>query len=425
MNIGTVIGTVKASDNIEVISYLITAGNPGYAFSISTNGQLKTIMSLDYDTISNYSLTVEVRDAAGNTSNASITVKITDVDAAPTVATLNASGVQNNSAVLNGNVSHLGTNSDGSEQVNEYGFVYSTNISQSNDLHLGKSGVERVGRVNINELGAYSYAIAGLSPGTAHYFRAFAVNDGGTNYGNISNFSTTYHQTFTLNSTTNEMQSNLIHPLSIHTYNIPLSNTYSFNLTVDAVSNVLDSLAIYEGTNTNNLYIRPGPFSIVTRGNPIAMNNITKVTTTFEGVDSGRRYLVLPLVTTSHRLVISNNNMESESYTLTLGEETGTTNHLIGRLLIDETPTEFLTNNQPELYWFHMPPNRSFLDVAWIGLLSSNTTTCGVYLDNDSAFPPSLNSYTRLLGSYNGYNIVRILNNDTDTFKCRFKFRVR
>ena len=144
-SIGAAIGTVKASDNVGITYYLISTGNSNYAFSIHPNGQIKIIMKLDYDSISNYSLVVEVADAASNTSNAIITVNITDVDADPAVATLQAGGVKNNNVTLNGELISLGTNSDGSTRVNEYGFIYSTNSSQTTNLQLGKSGVTRIG----------------------------------------------------------------------------------------------------------------------------------------------------------------------------------------------------------------------------------------------------------------------------------------
>ena len=198
IDFGSVIGKINAGDDQVSIYYLITAGNPNHTFGINTNGELINIMNLDYDTTPSYNLTVQVSDPAGNVSNATITVAVVDVDASPIVATLKASGIENNSITLNGNISYLGTNNDGGEQVNEYGFIYSTNVSQASSLQLEESGVEKIARITRTTTGNYSFAIAGLPPGTPHYFRAFAVNDGGTHYGQVSNFHTTYHQTFAL-----------------------------------------------------------------------------------------------------------------------------------------------------------------------------------------------------------------------------------
>ena len=306
INLGTIIGTINASDDTAVISYLIIAGNDNYAFSINTNGQLKTIMTLDYDTNSNYTLTIQVSDAAGNSSNATIIVKVNDVDAAPSVATLGASQIQNNSVILSGNLIDFGSNSDGSEQVNERGFLYSTNASQPSNLQLMKSGVQRTSGDNPTSAGTYSQVIAGLSPGTAYYFRAFAVNDGGTSYGSVSNFSTTYHQNFTLSGASNGKQTALIHAHSIHTYVVTLSHELMYSLTVEADSNISSNVTVHEGLSTETFYIKAGPF--------------TSQGLTFHGVSNGHRYMVLPLNSNSHRIVISNNSEQNESYSLNLEE---------------------------------------------------------------------------------------------------------
>ena len=49
-------------------------------FTISNNGKLLVAKELDHETISNYSLTVEVGDAVGNTTNATVSVEVSDVD---------------------------------------------------------------------------------------------------------------------------------------------------------------------------------------------------------------------------------------------------------------------------------------------------------------------------------------------------------
>lgn len=431
IDIGTIIGVINANDNRAFIYYSITAGNPNYVFSINTNGELKSVMKLDHDTTSNYILTVRVSDAAGNTSNATVAVNVTDVDRPPTVTTLNANEIQNNSVILNGNINDLGINSDGNRSVHEYGFVYSTNILDATNLQLRRSGVEKIAMDNITSTGPYSLVIANLSPGTVHYFRAFAVNDGGTNYGEVSNFFTTYHQIFTLSGATNGEQTNLIHPSSTHTYNVFLSNTHSYNLTVNANSNISGNVSVYEGIRSNPLYIRSGPFSITAEGTLIANANIGHITTTFSGVSNGSRYLVLPLATTSHRLVISNSNAIAESYTLTLAEETGTVDNPIGRLLVDETTMGFFTNNEPELYWVHVPGD---VDLLTIFPQVLNGKNCGV-AGNTSlstailAFGGHTSRYESFINSHVGdtYEIVRVLNNDSnfDYRGCQIRFRFR
>ena len=362
---GTVIGTINASDDIAVTSYLIIAGNDSYVFSINTNGQLKTIMTLDYDTTPNYNLTVQVSDGAGNSSNATITISITDVDVPPTVATLSASQIQNNNATLNGNLSSLGSNSDGNQQVGEYGFVYSTNASQTNNLLLGESGVQKAVGLNPASTGTYSHTIAGLFPGINYYFRAFALNDGGTSYGEVSNFSTTYHQTFILSNLTNGSQSNSIYPQSTHTYTVTLSHELVYSLTVEANSNISSNVSVYEGFSANPLYIKAGPFS----------STVASVSVAFAGVGNGtngHRYMILPLASNSHRIVISNDSEQSESYSLNLEEYLGTSPDA-RRLLVDPQRMGYYDSaNDPRHFWIHLPANKK-LQIEFDGIRAGGT----------------------------------------------------
>ena len=378
---GTVIGTINASDDIAVTSYLIIAGDDSYAFTINTNGQLKTIMTLDYDTTSNYNLTVQVSDEAGNSSNATITISVTDVDAPPTVTTLSASQIQNNNATLNGNLIDLGSNGDGSEQVNEYGFIYSSNVSQANSLQLGESSVQKVVRANLTNAGAYSQIVAGLSPGAAYYFRAFAVNDGGTSYGSVSNFSTTYHQTFTLNSVTNGVQSNSIYPQSTHTHTVTLSHDLMYSLTVEANSNISSNVSVHEGFSANPLYIKAGPFS----STPASQNNIV----TFAGVGNGtngHRYMILPLASNFHRIVISNNSEQSENYSLNLEEYLGTSPDT-RRLLVDPQRMGYYDSaSDPRFFWVHLPANKK-LQIELDGIRAGGTGQAVVNIPGFSAIP--------------------------------------
>ena len=362
---GTVIGTINASDDIAVTSYLIIAGNDSYAFSINTNGQLKTIMTLDYDTTPNYNLTVQVSDGAGNSSNATITVSVTDVDAPPTVTTLSASQIQNNNATLNGNINRLGSNGDGSQQVGEYGFVYSTNASQTNNLLIGESGAQKTVGLNSTSTGVYSHTIAGLSQGINYYFRAFAVNDGGTSYGEVSNFSTTYHQIFTLNSVTNGSQSNSIYPQSTHTYTASLSHELVYSLTVEANSNISSNVSVYEGFSANPLYIKAGPFSSTPELSAITFAGIGNGT-------NGHRYMILPLASNSHRIVISNDSEQTENYSLNLEEYLGTSPDT-RRLLVDPQRMGYYdSTNDPRFFWFHLPANKK-LQIEFDGIRAGGT----------------------------------------------------
>ena len=80
---GTVVGTVFASDpDGDSLSYAITGGNTSGAFAINAgNGQLTVANSvaLDYETITQFGLTVQVADPDGLDDSATITVALNDV----------------------------------------------------------------------------------------------------------------------------------------------------------------------------------------------------------------------------------------------------------------------------------------------------------------------------------------------------------
>ena len=77
----TVVGTVAATDaDGDTPTYHITAGNSAGKFSIDLNaGFILVRGSLDYETTSSYTLTVEARDGKGGVGTASVTITVTDV----------------------------------------------------------------------------------------------------------------------------------------------------------------------------------------------------------------------------------------------------------------------------------------------------------------------------------------------------------
>ena len=79
---GTSVATISASDaESETITYSITAGNTGNAFTInSSTGAITTAAALDYETTTSYSLTITATDAFGNATTTTQTVNVTDVN---------------------------------------------------------------------------------------------------------------------------------------------------------------------------------------------------------------------------------------------------------------------------------------------------------------------------------------------------------
>ena len=80
----TAVGTVSASDpdDGDSVTYSITAGNGDGKFSIDGSGGGITVAgSLDYETTSSYTLTVQASDGkAGGTSTATVKISVTNVD---------------------------------------------------------------------------------------------------------------------------------------------------------------------------------------------------------------------------------------------------------------------------------------------------------------------------------------------------------
>ncbi len=83
----TVVGTVVANDQDigDTLSYAITAGNTGGAFSIDANGQIKVANStaLDFETNPTFNLTIEVDDGNGGTDTDVVTITLNDINDAP------------------------------------------------------------------------------------------------------------------------------------------------------------------------------------------------------------------------------------------------------------------------------------------------------------------------------------------------------
>ena len=85
---GDAVGTVSATDadEADTVSYSITAGNEDGKFAIDGGtGAITVAVALDYETTSEYTLTVEVSDGNGGTDTAMVTIAVTDVaeDAPP------------------------------------------------------------------------------------------------------------------------------------------------------------------------------------------------------------------------------------------------------------------------------------------------------------------------------------------------------
>lgn len=84
--VSTVIGSVLATDpESDPLTYTITAGDPGGLFSIDSAGVLSLAGALDFESLSTYTLTVEISDG-GNVTTDTYTINVSDINEAPVAA---------------------------------------------------------------------------------------------------------------------------------------------------------------------------------------------------------------------------------------------------------------------------------------------------------------------------------------------------
>ena len=89
---GTSVGSVSATDpNSDALTYSITGGNTGAAFAIGgSTGAVTVKGSLDHESMSSYTLTVEASDGT-NKATATVTVTVTNVNETPSFGSSNYS----------------------------------------------------------------------------------------------------------------------------------------------------------------------------------------------------------------------------------------------------------------------------------------------------------------------------------------------
>lgn len=84
----TVIASVKATDSepSEIINYTIAGGNDSGLFTIDSNGQVRVTGVLDYETESQFILTIKAVDLSGLTAETSLLVEVKNVNESPVAA---------------------------------------------------------------------------------------------------------------------------------------------------------------------------------------------------------------------------------------------------------------------------------------------------------------------------------------------------
>ncbi len=102
----------------------------------------------------------------------------TEEGEAPEVTTRNATEVEDESAVLNGELE-----STGGSEIEEYGFYWGESSDPVDD-----GTKRRVGYTGLEEGEDFDYELTGLEEGEKYYFAAYAKNSEGTAYGSVLSF---------------------------------------------------------------------------------------------------------------------------------------------------------------------------------------------------------------------------------------------
>ncbi|MBB3979177.1 hypothetical protein GGQ64_004413, partial [Rhizobium azooxidifex] len=90
--VGTVVGTLSAKDpEGGAVSYSLSS-NPGGIFKIVDN-KLQLAKAVDYETAKSHAVTVVAKDASGNATSKALSIKVTNVDEAPTSLSLSKTTV--------------------------------------------------------------------------------------------------------------------------------------------------------------------------------------------------------------------------------------------------------------------------------------------------------------------------------------------
>ena len=152
---GTSVATVSATDDeSETITYSITAGNTGNAFTInSSTGVITTAAALDYETTTSYTLTITATDSFGNATTTTQTVNVTDVN-----EVLNGSSIHENildfedvhsgndggEIAYKQNVGYYGMNTGQGDTTNQARIIENTGHTATNLTNVRTADIQNI-----------------------------------------------------------------------------------------------------------------------------------------------------------------------------------------------------------------------------------------------------------------------------------------
>ena len=179
----TINGEVKYDGGSTVIQRGVcwsTNQNPTIADNITSNGSgsgsfTSYITSLNANTT--YYSRAYATNGVGTAYGNQINFTTTNISGSlPTLTTVSASNLADNSAVSGGNIT-----SDGGSTVTQRGVCWSTNVNPTIADNITTNG---------SGSGSFTSSITSLNSNTTYYSRAYATNGLGTAYGNQINFTT-------------------------------------------------------------------------------------------------------------------------------------------------------------------------------------------------------------------------------------------
>ena len=110
---GRAVATILSSDpENDALTYSITAGNTGNAFTIANTGAITTAAALDYETTTSYTLTITAIDSSGNDSSTTQTVNVID-NADPVISNTSSVTLAENATIGTSISTISATDSDG------------------------------------------------------------------------------------------------------------------------------------------------------------------------------------------------------------------------------------------------------------------------------------------------------------------------
>ncbi|NWK54946.1 cadherin domain-containing protein [Verrucomicrobiaceae bacterium N1E253] len=227
--IGSAVVTVSASDPDvgDTLSYAISSGNTGNAFTIDSSGNITTATVLDFETTPSYVLTVTVTDNGLLADTAAVTVTVTDVVelTSPVIVTGAASNINQTTVDLAYSISDTG-GEDPSVTI-YYGEVNGGTVP-ANWTSSAAQGVKTTG--------SYLTSLSGLTENITYYFTVHASNTAGESWGSTGSFTTTADTSPKLVRTTVSAVSN--------------SSWTTVNLGQNYTSAVIIATPIYPNTTT-------------------------------------------------------------------------------------------------------------------------------------------------------------------------------